>query len=83
MSHGAPSGEWHPAIAAAEIWHRTLAASDLREGDLEDAQLRHHCYELQIAASHLGWQAWTGDDDGLAAVARAAERTLERGPLGL
>jgi hypothetical protein len=50
---------------------------------MEDAQLRHHCYELQIAASHLGWNAWTGDDDALAAVARAAERTLERGPLGL
>ena len=76
-------GEWHPAIAAADIWNRTLAASDLRAGDLEDAQLRHHCYELQIAASHPCLPAWTGDDDELAAVARAAERTLERGPLGL
>jgi aminoglycoside phosphotransferase (APT) family kinase protein len=76
-------GAWHPAIAAAETWNQTLAASELREGDMEDAQLRHHCYELQIAASHLGWHAWTGDDDELAAVARAAERTLERGPLGL
>jgi hypothetical protein len=55
----------------------------LRQGDLEDAQLRHHCYELQIAASHLGWQAWTGDDAELAAVARAAECTLERGPFAL
>lgn len=74
-------GAWHPGIAAADLWHRTLSAADLGEGDLEDAPVRHHCYELQIAASHLGWYAWTGDDQGLVAVADAAERTLERGPL--
>lgn len=76
-------GPWHPAVARADLWQRTLAASDLREADLASAELRHHCYELQIAASHLGWNAWIGDADGLAAVARAAERTLERGPLAL
>ena len=76
-------GAWHAAISATDLWHRTLAAADLREGDLVDAQLRHHCYELQIAASHLGWQAWTGDDRELAAVADAAERVLARGPLRL
>ncbi len=73
-------GAWHPSIAAADIWRRTLAAPDLGEGDLIDAPVRHHCYELQIAASHLGWNAWTGDDQGLVAVADAAERTFERGP---
>ena len=76
-------GAWHPGIAAADLWRRTLAAADLGEDDLVDAPARHHCYELQIAASHLGWHAWTGDDQGLAAVADAAERTLERGPLPL
>ena len=74
-------GPWHPGIAAADLWHRTLAAGDLSENDLVNAASRHHCYELQIAASHLGWNAWTGDDEGLAAVADAAEATLERGPL--
>jgi hypothetical protein len=74
-------GAWHPSIAAADIWRRTLAAPDLGEGDLVDAPARHHCYELQIAASHLGWNAWTGDDQGLVAVADAAECTLERGPI--
>ncbi len=74
-------GAWHPGIAAADLWHRTLAAADLCQSDLVDAPARHHCYELQIAASHLGWHAWTGDDQGLAAVADAAERTLERGAL--
>ncbi len=76
-------GAWHAAIAATDLWHRTLAAADLRESDLVDAEFRHHCYELQIAASHLGWHAWTGDDRELAAVVRAAERILERGPLRL
>lgn len=76
-------GAWHPAIAAAGLWHRTLVAADLGEGDLVDAPSRHHCYELQIAASHLGWNAWTGDNPGLADVADATERTLERGPLRL
>lgn len=76
-------GAWHPGIAAADPWQRTLAAADLGEADLVDAPLRHHCYELQIAASHLGWQAWTGNDPELAAVADAAERTLDRGPLAL
>lgn len=73
-------GAWHPGIAAADPWHRTLEAADLRQSDLVDAPARHHCYELQIAASHLGWNAWIGDDQGLAAVADAAEHTLERGP---
>ncbi len=73
-------GAWHPSIAATDIWRRTLAVPDLGEGDLIDAPVRHHCYELQIAASHLGWNAWTGDDQGLVAVADAAERTFERGP---
>ncbi len=74
-------GAWHPGIAAADLWQRTLTAADLSEGDLVDAPSRHHCYELQIAASHFGWHVWTGDDRGLAAVADAAERILERGPL--
>jgi aminoglycoside phosphotransferase (APT) family kinase protein len=73
----------YPGIAAADLWRRTVAATDLGQGDLLDAPVRHHCYELRIAAAHLGWFAWTGDDEGLAAVADAAERTLARGPLPL
>lgn len=74
-------GDWLPAIGAADVWRRTLAAADLDPADLVDAELRHHCYELQIAASHLGWNAWTDDASALAEVASAAERVLERGPL--
>jgi aminoglycoside phosphotransferase (APT) family kinase protein len=74
-------GDWLPVIGAPDMWRRTVAAPDLDATDLIDAGLRHHCYELQIAASHLGWNAWTGDDRVLAEVAAAAERLLERGPL--
>ena len=72
---------WHPGIAAADVWHRTIAAHDLTEADLVNAALRHHCYELQIGATHLGWNAWTGNQNDLEAVAHALERTLAKGPL--
>ena len=74
-------GSWHPGIAAADLWWRTLNAPELSETDMIDAPLRHHCYELQIAASHFGWNVWTGNDQELAAVAAGAELVLERGPL--
>ncbi|HEX2850680.1 MAG TPA: phosphotransferase [Acidimicrobiales bacterium] len=70
---------WHPGIAALDLWARALR-SPLDAGDLEDAAARHHCYELQIAATHLGWSAWTGDDDALQGVASRAAAVLERGP---
>ncbi|HIL95532.1 MAG TPA: hypothetical protein EYG51_06385 [Pseudomonadales bacterium] len=76
-------GAWHPVIAATDMWHRTLVAPDLGENDLVDAPARHHCYELHIATSHLGWYAWTGDEQNLMLVADTAERILERGPLPL
>ena len=73
--------DWHPGIAASDIWHRTMVAQDLTKADLVNASLRHHCYELQIGASHLGWNAWTGNQKDLEAVARVLECTLEKGPL--
>jgi aminoglycoside phosphotransferase (APT) family kinase protein len=72
---------WHPGIAASDIWNRTMLAQDLTEADLVNASLRHHCYELQIGASHLGWNAWIGNQDDLEAVALVLERTLAKGPL--
>ena len=73
--------DWHPGIAASDIWHRTLNASDLTTADLVNAGLRHHCYELQIGASHLGWNAWTGNEKDLHEVANVLERKLTAGPL--
>jgi len=74
-------GDWHPGIAASDIWNRTLEAADLTEADLENASLRHHCYELQIGASHLGWNVWTGNKKQLETLARVLENTLAKGPL--
>ncbi|MCA9898461.1 MAG: phosphotransferase [Ardenticatenaceae bacterium] len=68
--------DWHPGIAAANIWQRTLAAPDLTPADLENAALRHHCYELQIGASHLGWNAWTNNQKELEAVASKLKLTM-------
>ncbi len=72
---------WHPGIAAIDLWNRVLASPRLEPDDLVDAALRHHCYELQIGASHLAWNAWTGDDESLRAVAEHTAAVLERGPL--
>ncbi len=71
--------DWHPGIAAADIWNRTLAAPDLTTADLENASLRHHCYELQIGASHIGWNLWTDNDEELMALATILERRLIQG----
>lgn len=76
-------GPWHPGIEAANLWQRTLEAGDLNSADLHSAALRHHCYELQIAASHFGWNIWTDNAQGLADVAARAEQILKRGPLSL
>lgn len=73
--------DWHPGIAASNIWNRTMVADDLSEADLVNASLRHHCYELQIGASHLGWNAWTGNEKELDTLARVLERKLAKGPL--
>ena len=73
---------WHPGIAAADVWTRVTADVGGRDAaTLVDAAVRHHCYELQIGATHLGWHAWTGDRAGLDRVAETLRELLERGPL--
>lgn len=74
-------GAWHPGIAAMDLWTRTLNAPSLPHDALTGAALRHHCYELQIGATHLGWNAWTGNHDELQAVAAHTEHVLSRGAL--
>ena len=76
-------GPWHPGIAAIDVWRRTWTAPELTTTDRLDAAARHHCYELQIGCTHLGWSAWTGDADALRDVATRLEHVLERGPLAL
>lgn len=69
----------HPGIGALDTFSRTLATAPADA--LVDAALRHHCYELHIGTEHLGWYAWTGDDDWLRRDAAHLEMLLERGPL--
>jgi aminoglycoside phosphotransferase (APT) family kinase protein len=71
---------WHPGIAALDLFGRTLTAPDLRPADLEDADVRHAAYMLQIGAHHLGWNAWTGDEATLREVMARTEEVLEMAP---
>ena len=76
---------FHPGIAAAEPLSGVLRAPSVRAepGALRDAAARHHCYELHIGFTHLGWNVWTGDQAALTATARRLAEILERGPLPL
>jgi aminoglycoside phosphotransferase (APT) family kinase protein len=78
-------GPWHPGIAAADPLSGLLRAPDVRAepGALLDAAARHHCYELQIGFTHLGWNIWTRNQADLAATARRLTEVLDRGPLPL
>jgi aminoglycoside phosphotransferase (APT) family kinase protein len=72
---------WHPGIAAIDPWSLLLGADDLTPADRVDLALRHHCYEIHIGATHLGWCAWTDDVESLEAVAARVAEILDRGPL--
>ena len=76
---------FHPGIAAADPLSALLRAPGVRAepGALLDAAARHHCYELHIGFTHLGWNIWTGNQADLAATARRLAEVLERGPLPL
>jgi hypothetical protein len=76
---------FHPGIAAADPLSGLLRAPSVRAGPgaLLDAAARHHCYELPIGFTHLGWNVWTGNQADLAATARRLAEVLERGPLPL
>lgn len=74
-------GRRHPGIGALDIWNRVVPGLD--GTDAVDIGIRHHVYELQIGASHLGWYATIGDDHGLAWTVRQLDELLERGPLDL
>ena len=51
------------------------------QGAVVDAAVRHHCYELQIGFTHLGWSIWTWNQEHLTATAELLAEILERGPL--
>lgn len=73
---------FHPGIAAADPLSGLLRHPDVRadSGALVDAEARHHCYELHIGYTHLGWNLWTGNREALTATARRLAEVLDRGP---
>lgn len=74
-------GRYHDGIGAIDTW--SLVTSSADAGDLVDAAVRHHVYELHIGASHLGWYATLGDDENLNWTAAQLDEVLERGPRSL
>ena len=76
-THWAP---WHPGIAAIDVFDLTLAADDLDSEARTHFAERHHCYELQIAVSHIGWYLWTRDEENLARLAEGLGERLSNGP---
>ncbi len=76
---------WHEGIAAADPLGGVLASPAVRAeaGAIVDAAERHHCYELQIGFTHLGWNIWTGNGAELAATARRLREVLDRGPVSI
>jgi aminoglycoside phosphotransferase (APT) family kinase protein len=71
-------GRWHEGIGALDLWER--ARPTLSSSEAVDVGIRHHVYELQIGASHLGWYATLGDDENLRWTLRQLDDLLERGP---
>jgi aminoglycoside phosphotransferase (APT) family kinase protein len=74
---------WHAGIAAANPLGGLLAAPSVQvdRDALLDASPRHHCYELHIGFTHLGWNISTGNRAELDATARRLTEVFERGPL--
>lgn len=74
---------FQPGIAAADPRSGLLRAPTVRAvpAAFRDSAARHHCYELHIRFTHLGWNVWAGDQAGLAATARCLAEVLEHSPL--
>ena len=71
-------GRWHDGIGALDLWDRVVPT--LSASEAVDVGVRHHVYELQIGASHLGWYAILGDKENLDWTVCQLDELLERGP---
>jgi aminoglycoside phosphotransferase (APT) family kinase protein len=71
-------GRMHEGIAALDLWDRVVPT--LSTSEAVDVRVRHHVYELQIGANHIGWYATIGDFENLRWTVRQLDELLERGP---
>lgn len=76
---------FHPALTMIDLLPALFRAPEIRADGtaLRDAAVRHHCYELHIGFTHLGWNVWTQNQSALAATAKRLTEVLDRGPLQL
>jgi fructosamine-3-kinase len=76
---------WHETIATANPLAGLLSSPVVLANPtaLVDAAIRHHCYELQIGFTHLGWNIWTDNQVDLEATCKRLGEILERGPHSL
>jgi hypothetical protein len=73
---------FYPGIAATDPLSGLLQDPGLQadHSALVDALIRHHCYELQIGLTHLGWSIGTWNQEHLTGTAELLAQILERGP---
>lgn len=71
-------GRWHEGIGALDLWERVVPT--LSASEAVDVAVRHHVYELQIGANHLGWYATLGDTENLRWTLRQLNELLDSGP---
>lgn len=74
---------WHPGIGAAAMFDRVLSSPSLDDEAKADASRRHYVYELHLAATHLGWNAFIDDVENRDRLVEHSRAVLKRGPLPL
>ncbi len=68
---------WHPGLAAIDIRSAAVAHYDTTGVRVPGFDERMRCYELHIALDHLAYNAFTGSQDDLIAVANRTRAILE------
>lgn len=76
---------WCEGIAGTDPLSGLIAAPAVRSKlrSLIDAADRHHCCELHIGLTHLGWNIWTENRAELELTILQLSEVVERGPLPL
>ena len=76
---------FYPGIAALDPLSDLLRDRSFHgnQSALADAAVRHHCYELQIGFTHLGWSLGSWDSRHVKATIDLLGEILDRGPVAV